>query len=236
MTGIGHNRPPTPFDEVSEALATLHVEASNWLDGTPIENQQQADAVAELITQIRAAKKAADEARRAEAKPFDDGKAKVQARYKPLLTSADTMADGCKALLAPYLERVEAEKRAKAEAERKAADEARAKAEEAIRAAAATDLAAKEAAEMALTEAKKAEAAAKRAEADKAAGKGSGRAVGLRTVYEPEIMDMVAVARHFWEHDRAAVDAFFADLVAKAVRAGARDLPGVIVRERRVAQ
>ncbi len=234
---IGHNQPPKSlFEEAEDALATLHIEASNWLDGEPIENQAQADTIGTLINDIRAARKDADSARKVEAAPFDAGKREVQARYNPLLDSADLMTTGCKKLLTPFLARVEAEKRAIAEAERKRADDARRVAEDAIRAAAATDLAAREEAEAKLREAKDAEAVAKRAESDKAAGRGGGRAITLRTFYEPEITDMTLVARYYWKADRTEVEAFFTDLVGHHVRAGDRNIPGVTVHERQVAQ
>ena len=137
---MGHNNPPpSPFEAAAEKIETLHVEAKNWLDGEAIENQAQADEVSKLLDMARNAKKEADAARKEEAKPFDDGKKEVQARYKPLLDRADAIADLCKKVIAPFIAKVEAEKR---EAERSApekAEAARTAAAEAYAAAQPTD-------------------------------------------------------------------------------------------------
>lgn len=234
---IGHNRPPkTPFEEAVERIDLLHTEATNWLDGDAIENQGQADAVSKLLDDARKAKKAADDARKAEAKPFDDGKAEVQARYKPLLSRADTIADACKKVLAPFLAKIEAEARAAERLAREKADRKAAEARAAYQAAAATDLAAREEAERRIEEAKAAEAAAKRMEKDKAKATGGARAVTLRTVYHGRISDPAAVARHYWHADRAALEEFLTGLVNRDVRAGRRDIPGVDIFKEEVAQ
>ena len=81
-----HNQPAkTPFEAASERCDLLHLEATNWLDGDPIANEGQASALAKLLSDVREAEGEADAARKAEAKPFDEGKAKVQARYEPML-------------------------------------------------------------------------------------------------------------------------------------------------------
>lgn len=234
---MGHNQPPkTPFEEAADRIDLLHTEAANWLDGDAIESQGQADSVSKLLDDARSAKKAADAARKAEAKPFDDGKAEVQARYKPLLSRADTIADACKKVLAPFLAKIEAEKREAERLAREEADRKAAEARKAYEAAAATDLAAREEAERLIEDAKAAEAAAKRAEKDKAKGVGGARAVTLRPVYHPTIFDLAAVARHYWHADRAALEEFFTRLVERDVRAGVHKIPGVTITDEKVAQ
>lgn len=224
---IGHNR--SPFDLVSEAIETLHVEASNWLDGEAIETQGQADAVSKLLDEARKAKREADKARREEAKPFDDGKAAVQAKYKPLLTRADTIADACKRLLEPFLA---AQERAKREAERKAREEAEAKSEAARKAyqeAQATDLAAREEAERLIEDAKAAERAAAQAAKDRGAAKGGSRAVTLRTYYTPEITDYREFGRYVWAHHQAEMREFLDELAKGLARGGPREIPGLTI-------
>lgn len=234
---IGHNQPPkTPFEEVVGAIDLLHTEASNWLDGEGVENQGQADAVSKLLDEARKAKKAADEARKVEAKPFDDGKAEVQARYKPLLAKADTIADLCKKVLAPFLAKQEAEKREAERIAREKAEAARDAAAKAYAEAKGTDLAAKEAAEKLIADAKRAEAEAAKAEKDKGAAKGGARAVTLRSVYTPVITDLKAAARHYWGRDRRSIEAAIMELAKRDVRNGIRTIPGVRVDEERVAQ
>lgn len=233
----GHNLPSeTPFDKAAARIDLLHLEATNWLDGEPIDSQAQADAVSKLLDEARKAKKEADDARKTEAKPFDDGKAEVQARYNPLLKQADTIGDVCKKVLAPFLAKVEAEKR---EVERIAREKANAAAEAALKAhqaAAATDLAAREKAEAMLVEAKTLEAAANRAEKDKGAAKGGARAVTLRSVWTATISDNTAFARYVWQNHTNDMVEFLEGYASQLVRNGARDLPGVIVTEEKRAQ
>lgn len=227
---MGANNPPTPFDECERKVIDLFDEAKNFLDGEPIATQDMADSVSKLLDMIRKAKKEADEHRVAEKKPHDLAAAAVQEKWKPLLTRCDLAADAAKKALTPYLEAVEAEKRAKAEAARREAEDKARAAQEAMRASR-DDLAAREEAEALLADAKKAEAAASRAEKDKAQGKGGARAVSLRTSYRAEVTDYRALAAHLWTDDRDALIEFLDGYAATKVRAGARNLPGVAVRE-----
>ena len=233
----GHNLPPqTPFDKAAECIDLLHFEAANWLDGDAIETQGQADTVAKLLRDMQTAWKAADGVRKVEAAPFDEGKAEVQARYKPLLGRAKGVTDLCKRLTVPWLVKVNIDIAAKAETARREADEAAAKAAEAHGKAAPTDLAAIEEAERFLDDAKAAEAHAKHAARDKAQAKGGGKAVTLRSVWSGAITNLTVCARHYWETDRAALEELIAEMVRRDVRAGARDIPGVEITEELKAQ
>jgi hypothetical protein len=232
---IGHNNPPSPYAEASEAVSSLRDEAQHWLDGSVVSSQQEADAVAKLLDLARKAKKQADEARKVEAKPFDDGKAEVQARYKPLLDGCDRIADSCKQANTPWLLRLEAEKRQKAEEARKKAEEQARKAQEALAAARATNLASREEAEMQIAAAKAAEALARKAEKDTATAKGGARAMGLRTYFEPEITNVREFARWAWENEYDELCAFLTDLAKRRVSSGARSIPGVTIHERKAA-
>jgi len=236
---IGHNNPPepTPYDKCVEDVEAYYNEAKSWLDGDPIDSEPLADGVSKLLDSLRKLSKEVDACRKEEAKPFDDGKKEVQERYNPLLEKCKTAQDVCKKALTPWLEKLDAEKRAKEEAARKEAEEKRAAAQEEMRKAQeSADLEARERAEAMAKEAKKAEAAADRASKDKAHAKGGARAVGLRTVYEPEITDPVAAARHFWTVRRTQMDEFILTLARQEVDKGIRNIPGVVVHERKVAQ
>jgi len=230
--GIGHNQGPvelTPFEKATNVIDGLYTEAEGWLDGEPIDNQAMADGVSELLNLLRDAKKRADDARKTEAKPFDDGKKEVQARYKPLLDKADRAADVCKKALVPWLRKLEEEKRAKEAAAREEAERLRKEAEEAIAMADPDNLAARADAESRINDAKEAEKVVARAAKDKAGASGGvGRAVTLRTFYRGEITDATAVAKHYWLTNRAEVMAFFQTLVDADVRAK-RPVPGVTV-------
>ena len=234
----GHNNPPepTPFEAASEEITGLYGEAKNFLDGEKITNQGMADSIAQLLNLIRAARKTADAARKVEAKPFDDGKAEVQGRYNPLFNKADLATTACKQALAPWLEKLDAEKKAVTEKARLEAEEAKRVAQEAIRAADADNLAEREAAEALLEEAKAAEIASRRAAKDTAkASGGVGRAASLRTDYKPKLTDPVAAARHYWQVKRPEMEAFLTGLAEKDLRAGVGTIPGFdIVEERKV--
>lgn len=234
---VGHNRPAgTPFDAIIVRIDLLNLEAQNWLDGDPVATQGQADAIARLLDQAREARKAADELRKAEARPFDDGKAAVQAKFKPWLSKCDRIADSCKQVLAPFLAAKEREKR---EAEIKARADAEAKADAARRAfqtaAGTTDIVARERAEALAEEAKAAERAAAAAAREKGHARGGARAVGLRTHLESEVTDHQAFARYVWEHHQDSLRAFLDGFARELVRSGRRNLPGVTVHEEKRA-
>lgn len=232
---IGANNPPDPFGAISAHITDLYAEAKNFLDGDPITSEAMAAAVTDLLDQIREAEKAADDLRKEENKPFDEGKAAVQAKYAPLISDTKAVkgktvlaAEACKAALAPWRQAQEA---AKQEAARKAREEAEAAARaaaEAMRATQVDDLAAREEAERLVREA---ETAAKHANrADKAATTGT----GLRSYWSPKLTDGTAAARHYWMTDRQACEDFFLSLANRDTRQGIRTIPGFeIIEERR---
>lgn len=241
-----HNNPPeevepTPFEMSEVEIGDLYAEAKNFLDGDPITSQAMADAVSKLIDDLRKAANLADERRKKENEPFDEGKAEVQARYAPLIADTKTTKgkavlaiDIAKKALAPWLQKLEDEKRAAAEAARKVAEEAARKAQEALRTSRVDDLAEREKAEALLRQAEVASAAATHAENDKAHAKGGTRAMGLRSVWRAEMTDGREAAAHYWRTRRADVDAFFQGLADADVRAGKRTIPGFSITEQRV--
>lgn len=235
---MGHNNPPepTPLEQARETISLLDGEAANWFDGTPIENQAQADDVARLLDAARKAEKQFDANRKAEKQPHDDAAKAVDAAWKPVITDAKRIVEIAKAAQTTWLIKLDEEKRAREEAARKEAD---AKAAEARRLAEENDgsLAAAKARDAAIEEAKRAEAAAARAANDKANAKGEGmaRAVSLRTIWRSEVEDRRAILNHIAKTDPNALTAFVEDWSAKAVRSGARVLPGVRVYEERCA-
>lgn len=244
IASIGHNQPPepTPFEQSRDEIEGLFNEATNWLDGSPVQTQAQADEISKLVALLRAAEKTADERRKAENKPFDDGKAEVQARYNPLIQDKRGRTylaiEACKKALAPFLKKQDDEKRAIAEAAQKEAAEKRRIAEEAIRAAnkAEPNLAASSDAEWLLDQAKQADEIAKNAAKDKAAARGGARAMTLRTVYRHEMTSYNEFARYVWATHLPDIQAFLDDYAARLVRVGVRNVPGVKVIEEHVAQ
>ena len=236
--GMGHNNPPepTPLEQAREMISLLDGEAANWFDGTPIENQRQADDVAKLLDAARKAKSKFDADRKLEKKPHDEAAKAVDAAWKPVIADADRIVEIAKAAQTPWLLKLEAEKRAAEEAARKKAEEAAA---EARRLAQEADgsLGAAKARDAAIEAAKQAEAAAQRAANDKAGAKGAGmaRTVSLRTTWRSAVEDHRALLNFIAKHDPDALTAFVEDWAAKTVRAGARELPGVRIYEEKAA-
>jgi hypothetical protein len=236
---IGGNNPP-PFETIKSEIDDLYCEAKLWLDGAPVETQEQADALNTLADKIRKVEKRAEELRKIEAKPFDDGKAEVQSRYNPLISEKGGLTTKAltviKDALRPFLQALEAEKNAKAMEEREAAIKATQAAQEAMRNREACNLADQEAAEALVTAAKIAEKAATKAENDKAQAKGEGRAMGLRTVKEVVMTDNTLAAKWAWSHHRDELLQFVQQLADKDLRAGVvfNEWSGFSVKVKRV--
>lgn len=233
----------TPFDLIAEDADDLLTEAHAWADGAPVETQAQADDVSRLIEALRLNAKAADDARKEENRPHDEAKAAVQSKYAPLWADPKTKApgkvfkaiDALKATLAPFLRKLDEEKR---EAERIAREAAEAKAREAaeaMRAANAADLDAREAAEAKVAEAEEAAKAAKAAAGDKAHASGGSRAMGLRTKWTAKVTNVREAAAHYWRINPGAFDALIQKLADDDVRSGKRSgVPGIEFVEERV--
>ena len=238
---IGGNNPPTtPFDESKDKIESLYHEAKIWLDGEPVSSQAQADEIQKLMRLIQEAEKEADERRKIEAKPFDDGKAEVQARYNPLIQKdkgkTARAIQACKDALAPWLYKLDQQQRAAAEEARKKAEELQRAAQEAMRQREAANLEQREAAEALVAEAAAADAQARKAENARAQAKGVGRAASLRTYHIPEVTDYREFARYVWTSHMDDLTPLLDELARKYVAAGRHALPGVTVHEeKRVA-
>jgi hypothetical protein len=232
---IGHNNPPAdPFEAFDAHLADLRLEAGNWLDGSPIETQAQADEVSRLMGEHRKAAKDADAARKVEKEPHLKAATAVDAKWAPLIDRANLAVTTCKEVLAPWLMKLEADRQAEAEAKRQEAEAATKAAAEAMQRAVTTDLKAREEAETLIATAKASEKAASRLEKARPQAQGGGRATTLRSYYEPVLTDGVTAARHYWTTNQAACEAFFLSLAKDDVRSGKRQIPGFdVIEERR---
>lgn len=217
-----------PFDAHKVNIDDLYEEATAWLNGDGVSSEAEAKAVETLLDMARDAKKAADEARKAENEPFDTGKAAVQAKYNPILKRAEMIAETCKNVLQPWRDKIARDKAAKAEAARLDAEKLKREAEEKIRASSG-NIAERERAEEALALAKEADKFASRT--TKAATTGT----GLRSTYRPELTDLNAAIKHYWSTHRAEFEALVCDLAVRDVRAGKREIPGFTVVEERKA-
>ncbi len=244
LAPIGHNQPPepTPFDLSRDEIDGLYGEAQHWLDAGGIKSAADAEGVSKLLDLLRKAIKRADERRIAEAKPHDDAKAEIQARYGALIQDnksgkgkAVLAAEVCKAALTAWLERQEAEKQAAAAAARHEADEWAREAALALQLSKPSDLEEREHAENLAQEARRAEVAAGRAEKDRASARGGTRAVTLRAAYRADITDATAFARWAWANCRGELTAALAVIASRQVAAGTRAIPGVTIHEDRKA-
>lgn len=240
---IGGNGGPelTAFDAVKINITDLYDEARQWLDGTPIETQEQADAINTLKARIKDAIKAAETQRLIEGAPHKQAIDEIQARYNELIGNNKSVTgialkaeDACNKALKPYLLELERQQQEAARVAREEADRKQREAMEAMRQRDAANLAETEEAEKLVQEAKKAEAAAAHAEKARAHARGDGRATGLRTVYRAEIVDRKQAAAWVWVDHNDALMAFIQDLADKAVRTGARKLPGFEIIEEKV--
>jgi len=243
LAPLGHNNPPedtkSPFDAIKVHIEDLLAEAHNWADGTTVESQAQADEASRLIDDLRKAAQAAADVQASEQRPHDEAIAEIRERYRPLIQDPKTKnpgkvwkaIDALKACVKPYLDRLEAERRAAAEEARRQAEEAQRIAAEAARAASASNLAAREEAEELVAAAAQADAAAKRIENAKTQARGGERAMGLRKTYTPVLTDRKAALMHYISEQPDEFVALLMRLAWADVRAGKRQLPGFVVEE-----
>ena len=236
----GANNPPAdPFEAARINIEDLMEQARPWLTGAEITTDEQAEEIKRLKDDFKLAHEAADEARKAENKPFDDGKAAIQAKYAPLISDTKAMKGSTvlalaalNAALNPYLRRKEAEQQEAARVAREAAEEAARIAADAAREAVG-DLEASEAAEALVRAAARADADAKAAEKAKAHVKGDGRAQGLRPYWIPTINNARVAVEHYIATDPQAVKDFLLRMAEVDIRNGKRAIPGFTITEDR---
>ncbi len=226
---------PEPAVLFAEEVDDLLLEARNHLDGEPIANEEQATAVSSLLSRLRRVGKDADEARKAAAKPFDEGKAQVQATWKPITDKAALAADVCKQALAPWLEQVETAQREAADKLRAEADRIAAIAREKVQGSSG-NLVDRSDGELLLKAAAATHKEAARADKAKPLAKGGERAVGLVDRFTPELTDSVAALKHYREHQPTELRAWLLEQARQDIRAGKRDIPGFTINHERVAR
>lgn len=234
---IGHNGPPepTPYEAISLHVADLMETAQGFLDGEPVTTQAVADEIGRLLDAARQAEKAADAQRKIEAKPFDDGKAAVQALWKPVIGKCELVAATAKRAVAPFLAAEEARIAAEAAEARRIAVEKAEAAMAARRAADITDLAAQEQAEALLKEAAVADKAATRAGKEKALVAGGARSVSLRSDWTAALTDSAAALKYYRDRQPELLKEWLLEQANRDVRAGARSIPGFTITDERKA-
>lgn len=232
---IGANGPPA-IDTWRLHIEDLLAEATGFLDGEPVASQEQADSIGKLLGMLREARKGADEQRKIEKKPHDDAAKAVQSAWMPILDRVELAETTAKKALAPFLLAEEARKQAEAAKARAEAEALQRAAMEALRVANASDLAAREEAERLLKDASKADKAANRAEKAKPMAAGTGRSVSLRSVWTAVIVDRREALNFYIKRDPDEFQALIQRLADVDVRAGRRSIPGVDIKEDRIAQ
>lgn len=238
---IGHNQPPSPFDEIKARIEDLYGEAKQWLDGELVTTQDQANALNTLENRIREAAKEAEALRKGEVKPLDDAKAEIQERFNALIGETKTVTGktvmaitAIKSALKPYLLELDRQQREAAAKAREEAQKAEQAALIAMQTRGAENLAEREEAERLVIEAKALNAAASKAEDAKAHAKGDGRATGLRSVWRAQMNSPFDAAAWAWKTHRDELTAFVQGLADRDVRNGARALAGFNIIEDRV--
>lgn len=204
---IGDNNPPDPIDEALAPYGDEISEAEAWLDGQPVETEDQMKAVDALIKGLRSAKSALSKAKKSETAPLHDAWKAEIARWKPTEDDIERRLKGLAALVDPFKRKLAEEKEA---AKRAAYEEAQRKVREAREAAAKADAADYEAqveADRLAQEAIDAKKAAQAANKD--------TVKGLRTVTKYQIEDHKAALHWIAQNDRDAVTAFIEEHVRK---------------------
>ncbi len=203
----GHNNPPDPIDEATAPYADAIDEAQNWLDGEPVENEDQMKVVDALTKQIKAAIKDTKAGQKSESSPHFDAHKAAIARWKPTIDDLTLLSTGLVACVSGYKQKLADEKAAE---QRKAWDEANAarlEAERVAREAAASDIDAQRSAQAAQQAAMDAEKAAQAQAKD--------TVKGMRKVHKYEITDHRAALHFIAKNYRDDVTAFVENWVQK---------------------
>lgn len=191
------------FDALKDRIEDLARDARSLIEAGAAADQSAADRASDLANRLAELQKKADAARAAEKKPHDEAAAAVQAKWKPLLGTADIYRRIKEAVITPFLVGEE-KKRRLAEAQARRAAEEAAKAGQPIPEPAQTQRAAPK------------------------AGSGGRRSVALRTVKVVTITDRAAVLAFFAENPQ--ITEVLQKLAEKCVAAGAT-VPGITVTE-----
>ena len=255
VAGIGHNGGPAieaaePAKPASWDALKLHLdellEQVRGITGIEITEQAMADQAAQLLRDLQAAAKLADEARIAEKAPYDEAIKEIQDRFNAYIAPIKNKVPGLvskaevalKNQIAAWLRKLDDDKRAREAAAREAAVKAEAEAREAHQAARQSDdLDQIDAAEDLMAAAEAAARDLKRVERESTAVKVDGaKAVHLRSIWRAERIDGEggkALSHYARTQPRRVID-FIQVLADEDVRAGIRLIPGFNVIEERV--
>ena len=94
---MGHNNPPEHLERSAAILAPFSAyldEAENWLDGIPVESEEQLEAVDALLLNVKAAEKAVVQARDAATKPLHEAWKAEIAQWKAAVDDLERLKKG----------------------------------------------------------------------------------------------------------------------------------------------
>lgn len=208
---IGHNNPPDPIDQINAAFEADRQEAENWLDGSPVENEQQMKAVDALRKAMRQWRLDLERGQKSAAAPLHDAWKAEVARWKPTIEDAKRHESGLVAAVDAFKRKLAEEKQAAERAAWEAANKARQEAEAKAAAANAADLEAQREAAAAKEAALEAERMAQAARKD--------QVKGMRSVTKYEITDYRALLHWVAKNDRDAITAFLDEYARKEHKA-----------------
>ena len=212
---IGHNSGDLSLaDEITDVV----VSATAWLSSNGINVRVDCDQAANWRAKLLDLKKRAEAEHKAEKQPHLDAGRAVDAKYKPLIETAQAAAEKLRAALTVYMTAEEAKLRAIEAEQRRAAEDAARKAREVAAAKGAPE---PEDVPLPLPEPVRVQAGGQR-----------GRRVGLREITRYIVTDYEAALAHVKDHDevRAAV----IKVAGAMAKAGAK-VPGVETKVEKVA-
>ncbi len=238
--GIGHNEPPL-YDEKAHAslkdrAETLTDQIEAWIK-REIGDNEDAEDLRDVLGQIVALKRDAEKQRSADKKKHLDAGKAVDAAYQGIGNRLDRLSPPVKRKLDAWLDKLEAERLAKAKAEREEAEAKRVEAERLTALAEKTgSIRAEETAEEAAKESEAAEKAARRTEKTRvniSSASGGASAAGWRTIKTAKLTDINQAFLHY--RKRPELAEFLTRLANAELRAkdGASSVPGFTVRKQK---
>ena len=223
-TPIGHNQ--TPFQLLQDEVNNLHEEAKNWLDGEKVTGTQEPE-IDKLLTMLKDVKKRERSLFKKTKDPHAKAAKEVDTLHNPLKAKIENAIKAGLAAVTPLREAREA---AAAEEQRKAIEEA----ETATRLAQEASVLRDETNLTATEEMQSQVKAAKKLTTQ--ANKLSKRKTGLRTTWDCTLKDTSAAARHYFIKRPGEFSEFLTGLAKTDVIAGAREIPGFEIVEKKEAR
>jgi hypothetical protein len=225
------NRSSDPFEAIKEEIEDEANRAREWLSRTSIDSMTLCSQARNMQASLLSLFKRADKMREGEKKPHMEAAKAVDNKFRSLLDAAKAAADALRVSFEPFL--VAEETRRKEEERRKFEEARKAAEEERSRLLAERERWIEEDPVLALTSPPPElpvipqEPATVKVQA----GGGTGRKAGLRSVWEATLVDYDAALRHYASN--AKIRALVESLAAADVRAGAREIPGFEIKEKR---